>query len=323
MTDNVEELQKRLQEAESIVAALKGDEVDAVVTKKHVALLRLRQAEEKLRKSEKHLRMALQIGKIGTRYLDLQSKKLDMSKRARQIYGLPLEGEVTVAQILKMVHPDDRPEIKKMFSRAKKAAAKFENEHRVVHPDGSEHWVSSRSESFLDAQGKMGFNIGMVMDITEKKMYEKQLEDLVEERTAELENTNTALTILLNKREKDQENIEGKILANHQSLIEPLLNRLKKSIANKNQHNLLEILESNLASMLSPFSQKLTDPMIQLTPKELQIASFIKQDYSNKEIAETFNCSVRTIDTHRNNIRKKLGIKNKKLNLKTYLMTLQ
>ncbi|MFO7789661.1 MAG: helix-turn-helix transcriptional regulator [Bacteroidales bacterium] len=96
---------------------------------------------------------------------------------------------------------------------------------------------------------------------------------------------------------------------------------MKKNTANNNQHNLLEILESNLASMLSPFSQKLTDPMIQLTPKELQIASFIKQDYSNKEIAETFNCSVRTIDTHRNNIRNKLDIKNKRVNLKTYLMT--
>lgn len=163
----------------------------------------------------------------------------------------------------------------------------------------------------------------IAFDITEQKKMKNQLEDLVEERTAELNDTNTALTILLNKRVKDQENIEGKILANYQSLIEPLLNRLKKSIANKNQHNLLEILESNLASMLSPFSQKLTDPMIQLTPKELQIASFIKQDYSNKEIAETFNCSVRTIDVHRNNIRKKLDIKNKKVNLKTYLMTLQ
>jgi DNA-binding CsgD family transcriptional regulator len=74
--------------------------------------------------------------------------------------------------------------------------------------------------------------------------------------------------------------------------------------------------------MLSPFSQKLTDPLIQLTPKEVQIASFIKQDYSNKEIAETFNRSIRTIDSPRNNIRKKLGIKNKKVNLKTYLMTL-
>jgi len=181
-------------------------------------------------------------------------------------------------------------------------------------------WYECHDQAIFWTDGRL-VRMEKAYDITEKKKMKNHLEELVEKRTAELKDTNTALTILLNKRVKDQENIEGKILANYQSLIEPLLNRLKKNTANKNQHNLLEILESNLASMLSPFSQKLTDPMIQLTPKELQIASFIKQDYSNKEIAETFNCSVRTIDTHRNNIRNKLDIKNKKVNLKTYLMT--
>ncbi len=205
-TDNMEELQKRLQEAENIVEALKSDEVDAVVSKSNVALLRLRQTEEKLRKSEEHLRIALKIGKVGTRYLDVQSGKIEMSMRARQIYGLPLEGEVTVSQILHTVHPDDRPEIEKKWSEYKKTAAEFEKEYRVIHPDGSLHWVSIRSESFLDAQGRVNFNIGMIKDITEKKIQENQLmafnqtlEKRVKQRTAQVEAQTKHLRALANR----------------------------------------------------------------------------------------------------------------------------
>jgi DNA-binding CsgD family transcriptional regulator len=85
---------------------------------------------------------------------------------------------------------------------------------------------------------------------------------------------------------------------------------------------LIDIIETNLKEIISPFSKKLSDPMINLTPKEIQIASFIKQGITTKEIAQSLNCSVRTIDGHRDNIRIKLKIKNKKINLRTYLMNL-
>ncbi|HKJ98657.1 MAG TPA: PAS domain-containing protein [Desulfotignum sp.] len=264
MADTREELQKRLQEAENIVEALRSQEVDAVVTKGNVSLLRLRQTEEKLRKSEEHLRMALQIGEIGTRYLDLQSGKLDMSKRARQIYGLPLEGEVTVDHILNNVHPEDRPEIKKIFSGAEKIAAKFENEHRVIHPDGSEHWVSSRCESFLDAQGKKGFNIGMVVDITEKKTYENQLvafnqtlEKEVKQRTNQVESQTKhlrALAIRLTRVEHEERKRLARILHDHvqQLLVGArmqvgMLKRCKETVQ---MHTVVETIDNTLGQAI-------------------------------------------------------------------------
>ena len=195
-------------------------------------------------------------------------------------------------------------------------------ELRIGKSDASAVWVRADIEADLDETGSTVSWRMVLVDITELKRMKNHLEELVEERTAELEDTNTTLKVLLDKREKDQEEIEDKILANYQSLIEPLINRLKDSFARKNQHNLPNILESDIINILSPFSKKLTDPMNRLTPKELQIASLIQQDYSNKEMAAFFNQSIRTIDVHRDNIRKKLDIKNKKVNLKTYLMTL-
>jgi len=110
---------------------------------------------------------------------------------------------------------------------------------------------------------------------------------------------NSALTVLLKKRDTDKNMLEENIFTNYKSLISPFLLKLKNSLTKKDQQILFGIVESNLKELLQPFSQKLSDPMINLTPAEIQIASFIKHGSATKEIAETLNCSPRTIDTHR------------------------
>ncbi len=73
----------------------------------------------------------------------------------------------------------------------------------------------------------------------------------------------------------------------------------------------------------SPFSKKLSDKMVNLTPKEIHIANLIKSGKSNKEISELLNSSIHTIASHRENIRKKTGLKNRKVNLRSFLSTLE
>ena len=58
------------------------------------------------------------------------------------------------------------------------------------------------------------------------------------------------------------------------------------------------------------------------TPAEIQITNLIKQGKTTKEIAEFLNLATSTIDSHRNNIRKKIGIKNAKTNLRAYLSSI-
>ena len=85
----------------------------------------------------------------------------------------------------------------------------------------------------------------------------------------------------------------------------------------------VDILQSNLKEIISPFSRKLSSKYLGLTPTEIRVANLIKDDKTTKEIAEFMNMSEKTVETHRAHIRRKIGIKHKKVNLKTYLSSLQ
>jgi DNA-binding CsgD family transcriptional regulator len=162
-------------------------------------------------------------------------------------------------------------------------------------------------------------------DVTKRKKTEAILQktnERLKEKSVALEDMNATLRTLLNKKDQDVKEIEEKIFCNYDSIIMPFFDKLKNSYSNKVQRSLIETIETNLKEIISPFSKKLSDPMINFTPKEIQVASFIKQGITSKEIAQILDCSVRTIDTHRDNIRVKLKIKNKKINLRSYLMIL-
>jgi len=86
---------------------------------------------------------------------------------------------------------------------------------------------------------------------------------------------------------------------------------------------LVGILESNMKEIVSPFVTKLSSRFLSLTPTEIRVASLIKDGKTSKEIASLIHASENTVRSHRFHIRSKLGIKNKKVNLRSYLQSLQ
>ena len=166
----------------------------------------------------------------------------------------------------------------------------------------------------------------------ERKLQEAHdmLEQRVEERTQELqmksenlEEMNTALKVLLKKREEDKFELEEKVIYNIKEMVQPFLEKLGRTRLDDRQRTFLEILKSNLDDIVSPFARKLSTRYLNLTPSEIQIANLVKQGKTTKEIAELLSLSTRTIESHRDSIRKKLGIKNQKANLRTHLMSFE
>jgi len=162
-------------------------------------------------------------------------------------------------------------------------------------------------------------------EIEERKQTEKALkkrEKELENKTLNLREVNTALKVLLEQRETDKTELEERVLLNVNELILPYLEKLKSKCLGEKEEAYVGIIYSNLNDIVSPLMRSLSAKLIRLSPTEIQVINLIKQGKTTKEIAETMNLATSTIDFHRNNIRGKFGIKNKKINLASYLSSL-
>jgi DNA-binding CsgD family transcriptional regulator len=128
--------------------------------------------------------------------------------------------------------------------------------------------------------------------------------------------------VLIKQREADKKELAEIVLRNVQELVSPYLQRIIDGRLTNQQRTLAGILETNLNNIVSPFIDKLTSDLAHLTPTEIKVASLVKEGKTNKEIAEVLLVSKNTILFHRHQIRAKLGLKNKKINLRSHLLTL-
>jgi len=133
-----------------------------------------------------------------------------------------------------------------------------------------------------------------------------------------LKDKNIALKEILSQIETEKEEIQQHITANIEKLLLPTLRRLKRN-GGPTEKRHIELLEKNLANMTSGFTRAIRNRISHLSPRQLEICNMIKGGSKNKEIADLMGISLRTVETHRNAIRKKLGISRDDTNLSTFL----
>ncbi len=191
--------------------------------------------------------------------------------------------------------------------------------------------LASAHEQLNRAAGELEFRVRErtteLLQVNKKLKKEiagrRKIERDLEAKSANLEEINIALKILLKKRDEERAELEEKVLTNVKQLIAPVMGKLRQSQLNNIQATFLDILNSNLNDIVSSFSRSLSMGYLNFTPSEIQIANMLKQGKTTKMIAELLALSPRTIETHRKNIRRKLGLTDKKSNLMSYLMSIQ
>jgi PAS domain S-box-containing protein len=289
----------------------------------------LKKTETALKKSEKQYRNIVDNALIGIYETNLKGDILYINEALAKIFEYESSAEMIPSGIV-VLYKDTRDRMA-LIEKLKKTG-------RVKNFEFEALTKSGKTKNILVSAALEGDNIsGMLMDISERKKAEEalkkshdKLEYRVAERTQELSNktrnlkeVNTALQILLQKRDEDRKDLEERLLSNVKELALPYLQKMKGKIRDDRLNSYLNILESNLNNIISPFSQKLSTKYLNLTPAEIGVADLVKHGKSTKEIADLLNVSGKTVETHRVNIRKKLDITNKKANLRTYLLSIQ
>jgi PAS domain S-box-containing protein len=320
-----------------------------------------KRTEETLRESEERYRLLLESSPDPIVVYNMKGRATYVNPAFEQTFGF--SSEDVFGKSIDFVPEENWPETKKAIENMLRGKKIHLFETKRLTRDGRVLDVQISSTLYRNRDGKPAGNIVILRDISALKQAEKvlkkyhdHLEELVEERTAELAKTNTqleqeieerkraedalrkreveleaqshhlaevntALKVLLKQREEDKKELGENVLSNVKGLINPYVERLNKSRLNTNQRTLVNIMESNLENIISPFISKLSSKYFNFTPMEIKVANLVKEGKTNKEIAELLCLSKNTILFHRHNIRSKLGLKNKKINLRSHLLS--
>ena len=135
-------------------------------------------AAEALRSKEERLRVASESGRVGMWSADIASGQWEFDRQALRLFGLPEDAPVTIEQVRALTHPGDRTRLDRQSNKARSAAGEHEFEYRIVRPDGATRWMLLRGRTDLDEEGRPQRNMGVVMDITDRKQAEEAVENL-------------------------------------------------------------------------------------------------------------------------------------------------
>jgi PAS domain S-box-containing protein len=271
---------------------------------------------EALRKSENRYRLLVETMNDGLAVLNKKALLIYHNDKFCEMLGYQRD-EIIGRPVVDILPKRSQTIFERHFARRKKGEC-TRYELVFLRNDGQEIPTIVSGTSIFDDERHFKGAFAVVTDISDRKKMEEELAI----RATNLEELNTTLTVLLKRREQDRTKLEEKVLINIKELVMTYLEKLKRGCLSDRQRTYLNILESNLKDIVSPFARNLSINHWGLTHKEIEVANLIKYGMTTKEIAALLNLSIRTIESHRKNIRNKLGITKKNSNLRTYLLSL-
>ncbi len=167
-----------------------------------------KQMEQALVKSEERLKLALEASRQAVWDWNLATRVVEWSERAKTLFGFEPDAEVTYDQFLERVQLDDRDRLRSGVMKALEQKQEYDDEIRVVWPDGAVHWLTAKGRVFYDENGKPVRMVGVGSDVTERKHMEEALREArdglelkVQERTAQLSTAYEVLRAEMQERQ--------------------------------------------------------------------------------------------------------------------------
>ena len=196
--------------------------------------------------------------------------------------------------------------------------------HYPCHGPSEKRWYNLRVLPYRDQAARRVIvtheNITPIM-LAQEKLRQQELE--LERKSEQLEESNVALKVLLEHRQRDLHQLEERIVANIRELALPYLEKLRETALTDRQKTMTDIAINHLIDIVSPFLNRISSINLLLTPQEIEIAALVRQGKSSQEIADVLSVSVATVSFHRKKLRRKLGLRQNGVNLRAYLLSLQ
>ncbi|WP_054699502.1 LuxR C-terminal-related transcriptional regulator [Desulfosarcina cetonica] len=156
----------------------------------------------------------------------------------------------------------------------------------------------------------------------ERKTFHHQLAEKAKQDAEQLHEMQSALKILMEYRENEKTEILRSVAKNLNDRVLSHFDTIRMRWPNADLNQLLGALEVTIMEIASPMGSKISEH-VHLTPMESRVIDLIRQGRTSKEIANLLGITVRGVTFHRGNIRRKLGIHNRKKNLQTLLNELK
>lgn len=307
----------------------------------------LKISEKKLKENEQKFRDIFENIDEYIYLTDMEGNYIDINPHFIKNMGYS-RSEILTKNVRDLMPEKYKPEFSKYLKRIK-AAGFDKGLLNIITKDGHTRVVHYTNSLVKGKHGPISIR-GVARDITEefkaRNILQKSEEELrnardyleksvrartkelkktnrmLNEKSRSLEEANIALRVLLSKKDEAQKEVEERMFVNIRDLIVPVLNKMRVSRLTDTQKAYADLIESNLNHIMTHFSINIFSKYHKLSPTEIQIATLIREGKTTKEIAEMLSLAPSTIHTHRDSIRKKLQIKNKKLNLRAQLIAM-
>ena len=303
---------KKFVEARAQMLTIHGERIRVVAFRD---ITKIKQDAESLRESEERYRILVSSVKDYAIFMITPDGIISSwNEGVKQIKGY--SADEIIGKHISVFYPEEDIKAGKIEYELQKAkeVGEYEDEGWRVRKDGSLFWANVVTTALFNNGELLGYT-KVTRDFTERK----KAEELLQEQKKTLEQKNIALSEVLGQIEIEKKQIKDNVIANAENLLLPIVQKLRLKGESRKY---VQLLQRNIQDLTSSFGPKLTEKRANLSTREIEVCNMIKNGLVNKEIASLLNISLGTTEKHRNNIRKKLHIVNKDINLSSFLNSL-
>ncbi len=282
-------------------------------------------AEESLRSTTAYLDSILNNIPAGVAILEAPDfRYLRINKTLADINGLSIDDHIgkTIGEILPEAAKNITPRLQDALESGQ-ATPYHEFSISLPGAPGDTRWLMDSFFPIVNTDGTTTAVGVLVMDITDRKQAEQDLvaaHDQIETVHKATTEKNVALRELMQQAGEERRRLVEQINSNVERILLPIMSKLE-SKGDESIQQYVTLLRSSLREISSSFVGNISKDTPALSPRELEITVMVREGMSSKEIASVLNTAESTVRKQRKTIRRKLGIANKSINLRSFLQS--